>query len=446
MAPSRWRRTAILLCALAAAAHCGFHGERYTGVLDMKSHPWLKHKKVFIDPGHGGLGARDRFRMGPGGITEEEVNLKVGLVLAAMLEEAGAGVKLSRTRDEDVPLGERATMAGRFGPDLLVSVHHNGSARRVDGVNYPLVLAWGTEEVNPASFDFAALLLREFHGIMDGKGIILSDFAVFPETGTRILRETRSLCPGVIGEAGFYSDEKQSAHLRDPDYNRREAEAYFTAISEYVRRGIPSAGVKVSCAVEKDALLKNTLEVDSPGLFISAGSGVLPGEVARDAGVDESSFRAALDGVPVPCRPVTNARYRVDYGKLLYPGTHALRFSFRNRRAQHSMVYVALFSVRIGKGDYDRLVREGSVKVRSRGTAREGVLMLRAALSMNVTGPGAGEVLGTTARGFAVMGDVQAARYFRSRRAYFFPGSGGKKPPGTVTTGTASRWSISAGR
>ncbi len=403
---------------------CGGATMNYTGNIDLKKYPWLKNKKIFIDPGHGGLGNRDIFRIGPGGITEEEANLGVALVLAKMLKTAGAEIALSRISDTTVSLEERVKKAREFAPHLLISIHHNGSPRRMDGVNYPCVLIWGAREVNMAGYELAELLLSELNKIMDGKGSIMSDFAVFPETGTMILRETRHLCPGVIGEGGFFSDEKHELHLKDPQYLQLEAESYFTALAEYLKRGIPTAEVRINCPLETAGFMKNVIREKSPAILITADSG------AGDTGIDEKSFVATLDNMPVACRQVTNTLYSVEYGNELYPGSHMLRFYFANRRSQHSMIYSTTLNVEIQKGDYDNLVRRGAVLLRSRKTAAEGIKMLRSALSMGITDPAADGLLWRIAEGYAKIGDTANADYCRARLYYFYPQSAYRKKLG----------------
>jgi N-acetylmuramoyl-L-alanine amidase len=196
-------------------------------------------KRVFIDPGHGGLGKTDTFRIGPAGLREEEANLAVALELEHLLQASGAIVKMARDDDSDISLAERSAMAAEFRPDLLLSIHHNGTIRRVDPVNYPLVLFWGNEKLNPASFQLAQDALREFERLMDMKGVVLSDYSVFQETGTHILRETKHLCPGILGEAGFFSDATHERRLKDTLYIREEAKAYYYTMLTYFSRGCP---------------------------------------------------------------------------------------------------------------------------------------------------------------------------------------------------------------
>ncbi len=89
---------------------CKFNDQSYNGNLKFEKHSWLNGKKIFIDPGHGGKGKSDRFRIGPNGITEENINLKVALILEHMLIASGAQVKMSRHSNSDVSMETRIKM------------------------------------------------------------------------------------------------------------------------------------------------------------------------------------------------------------------------------------------------------------------------------------------------------------------------------------------------
>ncbi|MFC1670105.1 N-acetylmuramoyl-L-alanine amidase [Spirochaetota bacterium] len=397
---------------------CKYELNSYKSKIDFYKHSWLRGKKIFIDAGHGGKGRSDRFRIGPGGITEEEINLKVALILEDMLKRCGAKVEMTRRRDVDVSLDDRALMIRKANPRLMVSIHHNGSPRRVDKVNYPIVLIWGSKHVRPASYDFAGLLLREFNKRMDVKGKILSDFSVYNETGTRILRKTRYVCPGVIGEFGFFSDEKQSMRLSSHEYNIEEAEAYFKAISEYFRRVPPVPEVIISSPIDNRGYLINRINDASPLIAIrftggGRGNGILL----------KRSLKITLDKVKVGFRKLSHNLYQINYGKKLYPGGHSIRFQYKSLNHQDSMIYISSFTVKIGKGDYRRLVRRGLKLVRKRRTAKEGLRMLLSALSMGLTDPGADKLLWKIAWGFKLIGDHANSDYYLNRLYYFYPGS-----------------------
>lgn len=389
----------------------------YTGSIDFHKHAWLKGKKIFIDPGHGGKGKKDRFRIGPNDVLEETVNLRVSLILENMLTRAGALVKMSRRSNSDIGLNERVGMAAELQPDLLVSIHHNGSPRKMDGVNYPVVFIWGSSFVRPASYDMAILLQRELNSIMDGKGMVLSDYSVYSETGTRILRETRYICPGVLGEGGFFTDPDHSLRLKDRQYNQLEAEAYFKAISIYFLNGVPSAMVLISSKVDNTKDMVNLIEEKTPAIAIKIESN------NPVKGIIRNSLKVTLDNIPVWYKKLSDELYLVNYGKQLYPGGHSLRFSFRNKKRQSSMIMSVPVTVNIKKGDYKRLIKRGRYLLKTKYGRYEGLKMLLSAYSMDKTGPGSDLLFLDISRGFRSLGDPANSQYFLEKLSYFYPQS-----------------------
>ncbi|MBN1533678.1 MAG: N-acetylmuramoyl-L-alanine amidase [Spirochaetes bacterium] len=420
MARSRCYR--LPMAAIAAALALVFPACReaappFLGLVKPEDHVWLRGKRVFIDPGHGGSGSRDYFRVGPGGITEEKANLEVALALQGMLVRSGAVVAMSRSVDTAVPMEERIAMAERFSPDLLLSIHHNATVRTGDSVQYPSVLFWGSRGVNPASHDLALLVLEQLERVTESKGGVFSDYAIFSETGTRILRMTKELCPGIIGEGGFLSDELHSRRLRDHHYIEDEAVAYFLAVSRYVQWGIPRGEVVVSCGVDTRCAQENCLSTRNPVVAIRVFSG------NSNAGIDEGSLKITMDGVPVGSRKLCIDMFAVEYGRELYPGTHRFRFCFRNLRGQSSMLHHALVSVPPVQGDYKRLLETGRRLSSGAATARNGLFMLLSASSLAPADPRGDEVLWLIAGAFSRIGERAMANHYRERVYYFYPQS-----------------------
>ena len=77
--------------------------------------------KVFIGVGHGGSD--------PGavanGVREKDLNLSIALACKDMLEKHGVSVKMSRTKDENDPIGEEVKECNAYAPDLAVDIHNN---------------------------------------------------------------------------------------------------------------------------------------------------------------------------------------------------------------------------------------------------------------------------------------------------------------------------------
>ncbi len=85
-------------------------------------------RTIVIDPGHGGIevGAKGKF-----GALEKDVTLAISLRLKSLIEKNLAyRVELTRDKDLDVPLENRAAIANNNRATLFISIHANGSPRR----------------------------------------------------------------------------------------------------------------------------------------------------------------------------------------------------------------------------------------------------------------------------------------------------------------------------
>jgi len=390
----------------------------HAGTASETIHGSLKGRRIFLDPGHGGTAANDPLRTGLYGITEEALNLRVGLFLRDMLVQAGAIVVMSRTADSDVSLPDRVRAAVQSRPDILVSIHHNATLVRDDATNYPCVFFWGSDTVNPASLDLARHLLAGFEDLTGARGRVLSDFSVYEETGTMILRETRHLCPGVIGEAGFITDAGHALRLMDQAYLQAEAECYVQALSKYFLQGCPAATARFSCPVDREGPARNMIREAHPAITLELNSGT------DQTGIDFATLSLSLDGIPVSFEQVSAEVVRVCYGEQIHPGIHRLRVQFKNRNQQSSMVYTLPFTREIRKGDQEALISEGRRLLKKSSTRAEGLKMLASALSINPTGPEADTLLYELSEGFRRYGDEAQSQYYLERLCYFYPQSG----------------------
>ena len=87
----------------------------------------LKMRRVVIDAGHGG---HDSGAIGPTGLEEKDVTLKIALQVAKKLEAAGLEVFLTRDDDTFVRLEDRAQFANQRKGDLFVSIHCNAAPNK----------------------------------------------------------------------------------------------------------------------------------------------------------------------------------------------------------------------------------------------------------------------------------------------------------------------------
>lgn len=228
----------------------------------------LKVGRVVIDPGHGG---KDTGTIGPGGLREKDVVLKVALELRDLLEERlGTSVILTRDTDRFVPLEERTAIANEKGADLFVSIHANASRnRRASGVEtYVLDFATNASEIEVASRENATAQrnIRDLEDLL--KKIALEDYN----------RESRDLAqdvqqellsglslngrrqkdrgirqapfivligsnmPSILTEIGFISNPEDEKFFKSDAAYREVAEAIYKGIESYFRSlGNPAA-------------------------------------------------------------------------------------------------------------------------------------------------------------------------------------------------------------
>lgn len=92
----------------------------------------LKIRTVVIDPGHGG---HDPGAIGPRGIKEKHINLKIAKELKNIIEKKGKEigiekVYLTRSTDRFISLEERTAIAQKLNADLFISIHCNASKNK----------------------------------------------------------------------------------------------------------------------------------------------------------------------------------------------------------------------------------------------------------------------------------------------------------------------------
>ncbi|WP_299824312.1 N-acetylmuramoyl-L-alanine amidase [uncultured Pontibacter sp.] len=199
----------------------------------------LAGKVICLDAGHGGTAEIDSYRKGPTGEREEWVNLRVALLLQKMLEGKGATVLMTRTADDNIPLGERAKLAVEKQADVFLSVHHNATAD--PEVNFPIIYFHGSASENKGSVALGkavAAALSDHLYKTNSPVSLVSDHTIFPTAGAKVLRDTYGI-PGIIAEASFFTNAAEEKRLKRKAYNRRETKAYVAALEVFFSKPSP---------------------------------------------------------------------------------------------------------------------------------------------------------------------------------------------------------------
>lgn len=219
---------------------------------------------VALDPGHGG---EDQGARGRKGLLEKEVALELAQELARQLEQAGIEARLTRDRDEFIPLWERARIANAEGADLFISLHLNADpSRRAKGSEvYFLSLGPGdrlaaelaaVENAGvrasggqpPAEQDpdqvVAGILndLSQKAFLQDSERLAVAVQAQLNQLGGIRQRGVKqapfvvlrgAAMPAVLVETAFISNPREEAKLTDPAFRRRVAQAITRGVRRY---------------------------------------------------------------------------------------------------------------------------------------------------------------------------------------------------------------------
>ncbi|RLA77622.1 MAG: N-acetylmuramoyl-L-alanine amidase [Deltaproteobacteria bacterium] len=217
--------------------------------------------RVIIDPGHGG---HDPGAIGPTGLKEKTVVLKIAKRLAAKIRrELGWEAILTRKDDRYLSLEERTAIANVKKGDLFLSIHTNASRSRLArGIEtyflnfttdkYALRLAARENNLPPERISALQLILYDL--MLSAKVDESSRFARYLHRGLiRTLRRryrVRDLgvkqapflvligakMPSVLVEVSFISNPWEEKMLRDDRYLSSIAQGLLQGLRSYVKR------------------------------------------------------------------------------------------------------------------------------------------------------------------------------------------------------------------
>jgi len=178
----------------------------------------LAGKTIALDPGHGGIDGGAK----AGRLEEKNLTLSLALKLAEELRSHGATVVFTRDSDIDYytkgkggkrnDLIKRVTLINASGADLFISIHINS----IKGAQWFGAEAYYNPR-NEANRQLAEVMQKVL--------------AEFPPGNKRHAKQDSTI-PGLLIEAGFISNPKESALLTDPVYQQKMAQ-YITKALAY---------------------------------------------------------------------------------------------------------------------------------------------------------------------------------------------------------------------
>lgn len=191
-------------------------------------------KTVVIDPGHGGQhntgGSSPNNAIGPQGTLEKTLTLALGQRVHVLVSQSGVKAVLTRSKDVNLGLAERAKVARDIEADAYVSIHFNGLDGKVQGTE-----TYVHSRGNDRSHNLAKLV--QYHvvgatGLAD-RGVKRSSFVTLspdhhhPNTAACLL------------EVSFLDVAEEEKRLMDSAYLDRLASAITEAMRTYLTMPSP---------------------------------------------------------------------------------------------------------------------------------------------------------------------------------------------------------------
>lgn len=198
---------------------------------------------LVLDPGHGG---EDGGAVAADGTVESGINLAIALRSEEIAQLLGLTCVMTRREDVSIHDSTAQTLRQKKSSDLknrvaicngtenavLLSIHQN-SLPQSPKVHGAQVFYNG----QPGSEALAQAIQRALNDTVNRDS---PRSAKLLNTGVYLMEHTT--CPGVLVECGFLSNPEETAHLTDPDYQKKLAAVILSAAAEQLLGGEEGAG------------------------------------------------------------------------------------------------------------------------------------------------------------------------------------------------------------
>ena len=189
----------------------------------------LKGRVIVIDPGHGGS---DSGAIGPTGVMEKSITLRVGNELRRLLTQEGAAVYMTRSTDKEVSpkrskatdieeLQARCDVANQKNADIFVSIHMdsftNAAAKGTTGYYYSL----GNKRSRILADKIRAGVIDQLG--TQSRGTQSSNFYVVKHTDM----------PATLVELAFISNKNEEQLMNSEDGIKKAAQGIADGIADY---------------------------------------------------------------------------------------------------------------------------------------------------------------------------------------------------------------------
>ncbi len=210
----------------------GREAERAARLSRPRARALARTPTIVLDPGHGG---DKKGCEGPSGTLEKDVTLEIAKLTQEELESVGYRVPLTRDRDEDLTLTERAEVAVLEEADGFVSIHLNAGPWRP----YTETLVHHSATSTDDSWLLAECVQARVvtaTGLRDRGVQVHVDSDQVPVENSVLTPNRHPGIPACLVEVSFLTDPDEELRLSQPEYRREIARALAQGIIDFIER------------------------------------------------------------------------------------------------------------------------------------------------------------------------------------------------------------------
>ncbi len=201
--------------------------------------------RVVLDPGHGG--PADPGAVGPNGLVERDLNLRLTEATLAELTARGIGAAMTRTGDYGVSRTVRAAFADALGAEALVSIHHNGPTwSPMSGPGTEVYRQSKSEESDRLAGVLYEEITQALSTFEDVAWTGLPDAGVkrivWPNGGDVLGMIRLPATPSVLIEFGYLTNPSEAELFARQEYIAAASKAAADGIEAYLETDRPGTG------------------------------------------------------------------------------------------------------------------------------------------------------------------------------------------------------------
>ena len=229
--------------------------------------PLSKTYTVVLNAGHGG---EDKGAIAADGTTEAQLSLEIVRQIQAL--NKNEKIKLVLTRDADVMQSVVAVseFANAQSPDLFVSIHlNNAEGTSANKTKYEGAEIYMAAKDKAVDYDANYKLANNLAATLQEAGTPFNGVKT-RKHGIWVLQAVQ--CPSALIEAGYLSNNKELAKIKDADYQKKLAASILRGIENYLIDQEKGASIEVRDTTKKVMIVQGYKISPEDTLIASKGN------------------------------------------------------------------------------------------------------------------------------------------------------------------------------